>query len=66
MTAGEPTADAADVRPSQDTPRMRRCLRCRATFPSEWSGERICRRCKGTSTWRNGAPIRSAPSRTGR
>jgi hypothetical protein len=37
-----------------DVPKLRRCLRCDAEFHSEWSGERICRHCKGTSAWRNG------------
>lgn len=39
-----------------DVPKLRNCLRCRAEFQSEWSGERVCRRCKGTSSWRNGLP----------
>ena len=46
----------------QDTPetgpdkgvRMRRCLRCGERFPSEWAGERICRKCKSTVAWRRG------------
>lgn len=28
------------------------CLSCGSTFPSEWAGERVCRRCKGTNAWR--------------
>ena len=35
--------------------RLRSCLKCQAKFQSEWAGERICRNCKGSSTWRNGA-----------
>ena len=31
------------------------CLICRSEFPSAWAGERVCRRCKTTSIWRNGA-----------
>jgi hypothetical protein len=34
--------------------RLRNCLSCKTDFESEWAGERICRRCKGSSTWRNG------------
>jgi hypothetical protein len=34
--------------------KIRKCLICRAPFPSAWSGERICRRCKSSSTWRSG------------
>jgi hypothetical protein len=33
--------------------KIRKCLICRDTFPSAWSGERVCRRCKSTSTWRS-------------
>jgi len=34
--------------------KSRRCLMCGETFESEWAGERICRRCKGTTAWRTG------------
>jgi hypothetical protein len=34
--------------------KARRCLMCRNAFDSEWVGERICRRCKDTSAWREG------------
>jgi hypothetical protein len=37
-----------------DVPKVRQCLRCRATFPSNWCGERICARCKSSNAWRNG------------
>ena len=40
----------------KDVPKLRKCLRCKADFQSEWSGERVCRRCKASSTWRNGLP----------
>lgn len=30
----------------------RRCLACRTEFDSEWAGNRICRRCKDTDSWR--------------
>ena len=45
-------ADGAYAR--YDANKTRRCLRCQTTFDSQWSGERICPRCKGTSTWREG------------
>ncbi len=32
----------------------RRCLMCHDTFHSEWSGERICKRCRQTAAWRQG------------
>lgn len=57
----KPDVAPADFRRSDDVPRERRCLRCQTHFESEWSGERICRRCKGTSSWRNGLP-HAAPS----
>ena len=44
------TATKADVEV-----KTRPCLICRAAFPSAWSGERICRRCKATSNWRSNA-----------
>lgn len=34
--------------------KKRQCLMCHDTFPSKWAGERICPRCKGTTTWREG------------
>lgn len=49
----------ADVPPGQlsdDRPKVRACLRCKVDFQSEWSGERICRHCKSSASWRNGAP----------
>jgi hypothetical protein len=35
--------------------KIRKCLVCKSPFPSSWSGERVCRRCKSTSAWRSGA-----------
>ncbi len=32
----------------------RHCLRCSEPFESAWPGERICRRCKGSDSWREG------------
>ncbi len=57
--------DAVVQSVSVTSPKMRQCLRCRSTFKSAWSGERICPRCKGSHAWRQGTPIRSHPS-TGR
>jgi hypothetical protein len=34
--------------------KIRNCLVCHSAFLSAWAGERICKRCKGTSAWRNG------------
>lgn len=35
-------------------PKTRKCLMCGSQFPSAWAGERICRKCKSSSTWRSG------------
>ena len=35
-------------------PKTRNCLICRSPFQSAWSGERVCQRCKTTTTWRSG------------
>ena len=43
--------DVAAGRPAQE-PKDRACLACGSTFASEWAGERICRRCKSSHTWR--------------
>lgn len=37
-----------------DVQKTRKCLLCQTPFPSAWAGERVCRRCKSTSTWRSG------------
>ncbi len=33
-------------------PKRRACLCCAKAFDSAWAGERICPRCKASSTWR--------------
>ncbi|MEM7224665.1 MAG: hypothetical protein AAF495_16925 [Pseudomonadota bacterium] len=35
--------------------KVRLCLMCRDSFKSTWSGDRVCRKCKATSTWRSGS-----------
>jgi hypothetical protein len=52
------TKDAPDARPAWDVPKSRQCLRCSSAFESEWSGERICPRCKTSAAWKNGQPRR--------
>lgn len=42
-----------------DVPKARRCLKCKATFHSQWCGERVCSNCKRLSAWQNAAPSRS-------
>lgn len=43
-----------------DVPKIRRCLRCKEEFPSQWSGERVCSRCKSTNAWRSGLPLKTS------
>ena len=38
---------------SRDRPKVRNCLRCSVEFESAWSGERICKRCKGSNEWKS-------------
>jgi len=57
-----PATDESSVRPASDTSKVRHCLRCNDSFSSEWAGERICSRCKKSSTWRNGDPYRPVPN----
>jgi hypothetical protein len=54
-------SETDSARRTSDVPRVRLCLRCRTSFESEWSGERICRRCKSTTSWRNGLPHGGTP-----
>jgi hypothetical protein len=42
---------------SEDQRKERVCLKCQASFGSEWAGERICPRCKGTEAWRSGFQV---------
>ncbi len=44
------------------SPKLRLCLRCQNSFQSEWAGERICARCKSSSAWRSGIPVRASAS----
>jgi hypothetical protein len=57
------TQDAPHGRRRGDEPKIRDCLRCNAKFPSAWSGERICNRCKSTAAWRQGVPASSGAAR---
>jgi len=40
-----------------DVPAERVCLRCGAKFWSEGFGERICKPCKSSATWRANIPF---------
>ena len=43
-----------------DHVKSRHCLRCQAPFVSTWAGERVCRKCKSTSVWRDGVAANMA------
>jgi Zn finger protein HypA/HybF involved in hydrogenase expression len=53
-----PTAEEGDV-----TLKVRKCLSCQTPFQSAWSGERVCPKCKTSSSWRAGTPRNSTASR---
>ena len=61
-----PAKDVLNEEAHRGSPKVRPCLRCQHSFESEWAGERICARCKSSSAWRSGIPVRSAASRNGR
>lgn len=46
----EPKTEAETLSGSKHRP----CLMCRQQFESEWAGERVCKRCKATASWRQG------------
>jgi len=50
----QPDPEAERMGTHWDLPKTRQCLRCQVRFESEWSGERICPRCKGSKDWRSG------------
>lgn len=70
MTAKKPESERearefVRARVRNDVPRARRCLRCETAFRSEGFGERICRRCKGLNSWRNGVAFSPGKPRGG-
>jgi hypothetical protein len=42
---------------SRATPgtKKRRCLVCKQVFESTWIGNRVCQRCRQSTTWKQGA-----------
>jgi hypothetical protein len=52
------TAGKHDDGDTEESAKLRPCLRCNEPFTSGWSGERICRRCKDSIAWRNNEPFR--------
>jgi len=53
MTERRTSVEPGD-HPASDLAKVRQCLRCQAEFSSNWSGERICGRCKSSKAWRTG------------
>lgn len=42
--------------------KIRTCLACSQPFDSAWAGERICHKCKSSSSWRSGSAPQLAAS----
>ena len=54
----EKAASMSDKKPVPDgdiDSKVRNCLACRRRFKSAWAGERICPKCKHSSSWRMGS-----------
>ncbi len=49
-----PQDEEHETFPRQEDPRTRRCLMCATDFLSEWSGNRICKRCRSSAAYRSG------------
>jgi len=58
-----PPTDTPTDQPTKDANRFRDCLRCGASFHSEWAGVRICPRCKRSKAWQSGESFKPSPSR---
>ena len=43
-----------EEREARNQEKVRSCLLCQDDFVSSWPGERICKRCRSSSSWRNG------------
>lgn len=54
MESKDKNQTEAETKPSLNpAAKSRKCLMCSTAFDSDWSGERICRKCKSSSTWRS-------------
>ena len=40
--------------------KKRDCLKCGERFDSSWAGERVCKRCKSSGSWRSGSGFAAA------
>ena len=62
----EPYEDLSADEPAADIGRKDRCcLMCGVHFSSEGAGERVCRKCKTSSSWRNGVGYSSGSRANG-
>jgi hypothetical protein len=41
--------------------RERKCLMCSREFRSEWAGNRVCKKCRTSSAWKEGNMTSSDP-----
>lgn len=56
----KPYGDLSEAEPAANIGRKERCcLMCGVHFSSEGAGERVCRKCKTSSSWRNGVSYSS-------
>ena len=54
MTASASLKSIEDEEQVEIAPKERRCLKCEKSFTSHWFGERICKQCKHSNSWRAG------------
>lgn len=60
-----PDPPAPRDKPAGDIAAQRICLRCKTLFQSAGFGERVCGRCKASTTWRSVAPGVGGQGRSG-
>ncbi len=50
-----PANDVAELeREPANQEKIRLCLVCETDFASSWAGERVCKKCRSSSKWRQG------------
>ena len=57
MDEHQPDTETEDYPVVPQVRRERPCLMCGTRFISQWSGERICQKCKSRSNWREGNSV---------
>ena len=48
------TEDAGQHGPTHHQAKVRSCLCCSEEFESAWAGERVCKKCRSSTRWRQG------------